>query len=120
MDEQNKTIQIISNESNHTVEVEAGSSGAAAVPNTNRQKVADAEQFEASFATGAAERHNDEIATNDGSIVETLDTAFHNKPGVAEGENLSGSDRADYYEARSQGKSDVEEELDALHKGETQ
>jgi hypothetical protein len=55
-----------------------------------------------------------EIATNDGSVIETLDTAFHGKPGWSEGENLSGSNRADYYEARSNGKSDAEEELDEL------
>lgn len=57
-----------------------------------------------------------EIATNDGSVIETLDTAFHGKPGWSEGENPSGSSRADYYEARSQGKSDSEEELDELKK----
>lgn len=55
-----------------------------------------------------------EIATNDGSVIETLDTALHGKPGWSEGENISGSNRADYYEARSNGKSDVEEELDEL------
>ncbi|MBC7829530.1 MAG: hypothetical protein H7122_17425 [Chitinophagaceae bacterium] len=55
-----------------------------------------------------------EIATNDGSVVETLDTALHGTPGWSEGENLSGSSRADYYEARSYGKSDAEEELDEL------
>ena len=54
-----------------------------------------------------------EIAANDGSVTETLDTAFHGKPGWAEGENPSGSNRADYYESRSQGKTDSEEELDA-------
>lgn len=58
-----------------------------------------------------------EIATNDGSVTETLDTVFHGKPGWVEGENPSGSNRADYYEARSQGKTDAEEELDA-RKGE--
>jgi hypothetical protein len=55
-----------------------------------------------------------EIAANDGSVIETLDTAFHGTPGWSEGENISGSNRADYYEARSNGKSDVEEELDEL------
>ena len=57
-----------------------------------------------------------EIATNDGSVIETLDTAFHGTPGWSEGENLSGSNRADYYEARSNGKSDSEEELDEIRK----
>ena len=55
-----------------------------------------------------------EIATNDGSVIETLDTALHGSPGWSEGENPSGSDRAGYYEARSYGKSDAEEELDDL------
>jgi hypothetical protein len=55
-----------------------------------------------------------EIATNDGSVIETLDTALHGTPGWSEGENISGSNRADYYEARSYGKTDVEEELDDL------
>jgi hypothetical protein len=115
MAEQNKTIQIIGNESNNTFEVEGGNNAPAATPNTNAQKVKDAEQLDASFASHPAERHNDEIATNDGSVIETLDTDFHGKPGVSEGENLSGSDRADYYEARSQGKTDSEEELDTLN-----
>jgi hypothetical protein len=61
-----------------------------------------------------AGKHTPEIATNDGSVIETLDTAFHGSPGWSEGENLSGSNRADYYEARSNGKSDAEEELDEL------
>ena len=55
-----------------------------------------------------------EITTDDGSVIETLDTAFHGEPGWAEGNNISGSNRADYYEARSYGKSDAEEELDDL------
>ena len=59
---------------------------------------------------------NNEIATNDGSIIETLDTALHGKPGWVEGENPSGSSRADYYEARSNGKSDSEEEVDELRR----
>ena len=58
-----------------------------------------------------------EIATNDGTVIETLDTALHGTPGWAEGENPSGSSRADYYEARSNGKSDSEEELDEIRRG---
>ena len=57
-----------------------------------------------------------EIATNDGSVIETLDTALHGIPGWSEGENISGSNRADYYEARSYGKSDSEEEMEELKK----
>ncbi|MDQ3844560.1 MAG: hypothetical protein M3342_11185 [Bacteroidota bacterium] len=63
-----------------------------------------------------SEGHHTEIATNDGSVTETLDTAFHGTPGWSEGENLSGSNRADYYESRSYGKTDVEEELEARKK----
>jgi hypothetical protein len=55
-----------------------------------------------------------EITTNDGSVIETLDTALHGTPGWSDGENLSGSNRADYYEARSYGKSDSEEEQDEM------
>jgi hypothetical protein len=57
-----------------------------------------------------------EITNDDGSVVETLDTAFHNKPGMITDHSIAGSNRADYYEARSQGKSDSEEELDFLSK----
>ena len=69
-----------------------------------------------SAETFTAGHETPEIATNDGSVIETLDTAFHGQPGWSEGENPSGSNRADYYEARSQGKSDAEEELDELRK----
>jgi len=109
-----KIIQIIGNESNNVFEVEAGDNAHSSEGNTTAEKVAEAEHL----STAAAQRSNDEVATNDGAIIETLDTAFHHKPGVAEGENISGSDRADYYEAHSQGKSDSEEELDALNKDE--
>ena len=61
----------------------------------------------------SAKHEGNDIANNDGSVFETLDTAFHDKPGHAEGESASGSNRADYYEERSYGKSDDEEELDA-------
>ena len=57
-----------------------------------------------------------EITTDDGSVIETLDTAFHGEPGWSDGENVSGSNRADYYEARSYGKSDADEELDDLRR----
>lgn len=55
-----------------------------------------------------------DVATNDGSVMETLDTAFHDVPGYnSQDDNVSGSNRADYYEARSYSKSDTEEELEA-------
>jgi len=55
-----------------------------------------------------------ELTNNDGSITETLDTAFHGEPGYIKDHSPAGSNRAEYYEARSEGRSDVEEELDFL------
>jgi hypothetical protein len=61
-----------------------------------------------------AKHQGNDVATNDGAVLETLDTAFHGVPQHADNEeNLSGSDRADLYEKRSYGKPDDEEELDA-------
>ena len=80
------------------------------IENTDNEMVASVsrdEQFTAGHETP-------EIATNDGSVIETLDTTLHGTPGWSEGENISGSNRADYYEARSYGKTDVEEELEDL------
>jgi hypothetical protein len=113
---EDQPVRIISNESNHVTEIESGPDGPATPLPTTAEKVAAKEQLENSFGA-IEERSQGEITTNDGTVVETLDTAFHAKPGVAEGENLSGSDRADYYEARSYGKSDVEEEVDHLQSG---
>lgn len=115
MAEQEKTIRIIGNESNHVVEVEAGENMPATEPNTTAAKAEAAAQLDESLSTPAAERSNDEMATNDGAVIETLDTDFHGKSGVTAGENPSGSNRADYYESRSYGKTDAEEELDSLN-----
>jgi hypothetical protein len=61
------------------------------------------------------EKHNNnDVATNDGSVLESLDTAFHDKPGYTDDNSVSGSNRDDYYEERSSGKSDDEEELEIL------
>lgn len=57
----------------------------------------------------------DEVTNNDGSLIETLDAAFHNKSGFT----ADDSNRADQYETRSQGKSDAEEEQDFLSKQHT-
>lgn len=106
-------IKIIGNESNNEYEIEPGTTRTSEpTPAPAKDTKAEEPAWEAPIPepTGI----NNDLATNDGSIAETLDTAFHNKPGVAEGENPSGSDRADYYEARSQGKSDAKEELDIL------
>ncbi len=62
----------------------------------------------------SAEQSDSEITNNDGSIKETLDTAFHDIPGYMSEHSLSGSNRADYYEKRSQGKSDTEEEQEYM------
>jgi len=59
-----------------------------------------------------AENKGDGFANNDGSIKETLDTVFHDKPGYIHNHSIAGSNRADYYEKRSQGMSDSEEEQD--------
>ena len=60
----------------------------------------------------SAEEQDDEVTNNDGSVKETLDTAFHDIPGYITNHSLAGSNRADYYEKRLQGKSDTEEEQD--------
>ena len=62
----------------------------------------------------SAEQSDNEITNNDGSVKETLDTAFHNIPGYISDHSLSGSNRADYYEKRSQGKTDTEEEQEYM------
>jgi hypothetical protein len=117
---QEQPIQIISNESNTVIEIEPGESRPATEPTTTAAKKEASEQLAANSPNITAERSNDEVATNDGAVIEPLDTAFHNKPGVAEGENFSGSNRADYYESQSYGKTDSDEELDALNDTEPQ
>src|SRR4051794_35575999 len=62
----------------------------------------------------SAENSDEEIANNDGSVKETLDTDFHNKPGYISEHSLAGSNRADFYEKRSQGRSDTEEEQEYM------
>ncbi len=53
-----------------------------------------------------------DVATNSGTTIDTLDAAFHNALGISKGNELTGSNRADYYESNAYGKSDAEEELD--------
>jgi hypothetical protein len=62
----------------------------------------------------SAEHTDDEITNNDGSVKETLDTTFHDTPGYKSDHSVAGSNRADFYEKRSQGKSDSEEEQDYM------
>ncbi len=113
MAEKEEPVKIMGNESNSVIETETTESAqpaaSAGEANPASQQPSETSQTE------AASRSSDEIATADGSLIETMDTALHNKPGVAEGEQVSGSSRADYYESRSYGKSDAEEELDALN-----
>lgn len=109
-EDQNK---IIGNESNSEYEIEPGSTRNSKQVGPDESKTT---QDPIDVPTGKTQPFNNDLATNDGSVLETLDTAFHNKPGVAEGENISGSDRADYYESRAQGKSDAEEEANELGK----
>lgn len=54
-----------------------------------------------------------DVANNDGSVLETLDTAFHGEPGYNASSSDSGSNRADFYEERSFGATEDEEELNA-------
>lgn len=107
---QDEPIKIIGNESNAEYEIESGTTRESkpAAPATEKPDTEPKWENTAPEPTGI----DNDLAANDGSISETLDTAFHQKPSVAEGENPSGSDRADYYEARSQGQSDAKEELD--------
>jgi hypothetical protein len=60
----------------------------------------------------SAEEKGNEITNNDGSVIETLDATFHDTPGFIGDHSIAGSNRADFYEKRSQGKSDTAEEQD--------
>jgi hypothetical protein len=64
----------------------------------------------------ADEQSENDLATNAGTTTDTLDAVFHNALRVETGNNLSGSNRADFYEAGLTGKSDAEEELDEMNK----
>lgn len=114
MTTEEQPLRIIGNESNTVIEIEPGNNTVTTDQHTTEEKN-NAAQQSPSGQNSAATQRTDEVATNDGAVIETLDTALHNTPGVAEGTNLSGSNRADYYESRSQGKTDAEEELDALN-----
>ena len=106
----NKSISMKENEQFEPAKNFSDSQGANA-EHKKDNAVNKTEQAEEHFTAG---NETPEIATNDGSVIETLDTAFHGTQGWSEGENISGSNRADYYEARSNGKSDAEEELDEI------
>src|ERR1051325_11487152 len=106
MSTEEESQKIIGNESNQVYQLEPDG-------NTREPRSIDAEKDEskeqlvADNPNAATQPTNNDLATNDGGIVETLDTAFHNKPSVTEGINPSGSNRADYYEGKSYGQSDA-------------
>jgi hypothetical protein len=105
-----KPIRIVGNESNIVYEIEPGSNSIAPKQNTTTEEDK-VEQPKTNSSGDADQQNNNELATNDGAVIETLDTVFHKKPVVADGINPSGSSRADYYEERSNGQSDAEEEV---------
>ncbi len=105
-------LKIIGNESNQVYEIEPGHGTKEQMPAPSAQEQQTNKEHVAEELGNAPQQPSNDLATNDGSIVETLDTAFHQKPGVAESENPSGSNRADYYELRSNGQTDAEEEID--------
>lgn len=111
MNTDNQPLKIIGNESNMVYEIQPdGNTPTQKQPATTEGSSATEGPAAGKWSTATSQESND-LATNDGTVVETLDTAFHHKPGVAEGENLSGSNRADYYEERSFGQNDAEEEV---------
>ena len=103
-------LRIIGNESNQVYEIEPGGNPQQSAAGAEKDK---AKEQPVADNSNAATPPNNDLATNDGGIAESLDTAFHNKPGMVEGINPSGSNRADYYEAQSYGQSDAEEETTA-------
>jgi hypothetical protein len=109
-------IQIIGNESNHIYEAEAGGNSKSSESNQNPEREQVKEQPVINDQNNSVQPGFNDLATNDGAVVETLDTAFHNKPGVTEGTNPSGSNRADYYESKDDGENDSQEELGALNR----
>ncbi|HEU4901947.1 MAG TPA: hypothetical protein VFT06_04120 [Flavisolibacter sp.] len=112
MGTENQPLKIIGNESNMVYEIQPDGSAAAEKQAATTEGSNATEGPATEMWDAAATPHDsNDLATNDGTVVETLDTAFHHKPGVAEGENPSGSNRADYYEERSFGQSDAEEEV---------
>lgn len=101
-------VRIIGNESNMVYEIEPGRNDSA--PETTQAEEGAKERPAINNPHKAAQQSTNDLATNDGAVVESLDTAFHQKPGVAKGLNSSGSSRAGYYEEKLYGQSDAQEE----------
>lgn len=110
MNEGKEPVRIIGNESNQIIEIEPGSSAPAPKETATQEEQPIKPSSWEDKPTAVSTPSND-LATNDGSVIGTLDAAFHNKSGVAEDKNLAGSNRADNYENNSSGKSDAEEEV---------
>jgi hypothetical protein len=111
MNKGEEPLRIIGNESNQVFEIEPGSSTPG--PEETTPKIEDKPIGPPSWnvPSEAAPQSSNDLATNDGGVIETLDSAFHNKPGEVERTALEGSNRADYFEAYPNGKSDAEEEV---------
>jgi hypothetical protein len=105
-----QSLNIIGNESNMVYEMEPGSNSPVQKPPAPSDEGKTGEQPSWNVAQDTTPQSSNDLATNDGGVIDTLDTAFHGKPGVAEGTNPSGSSRADYYEQRPYGQSDAAEE----------
>ena len=111
MNTREEPLRIIGNESNQVFELEPGSSTPAPKETATQKEDKPGEQPSWNNPPEAAPQPSNDLATNDGGVIGTLDTAFHNKSGVAESTNLSGSNRADYYETPAYGQSNAEEEV---------
>lgn len=111
MNTEDEPLRIIGNESNQVFEIEPGSSNPAPKETSTQKEDKPREQSSWNNHPAAALQPSNDLATNDGGVIGTLDKAFHNKPGVDETTNLAGSNRADYYEAHPNGQSDAEEEV---------
>ena len=106
--DQNNNIANADKESmNNSAQQQTPEQSEAAYKNWNTRQALDTQNLGSAF-------DSNDVANNDGSTFETLDTAFHEKPGYHDGPTIAGSNRADYYESRENGKSDVEEELEVL------
>jgi hypothetical protein len=104
-------LRIIGNESNQVYEIEPGSSAPAPKETLPQKDDKPNEPSSWNNLPEAAPLPSNDLATNDGSVIETLDTVFHNRSEAAESKDLAGSNRADYYEAHPNGQSDAEEEV---------
>jgi hypothetical protein len=97
-------------------------------PHANEQDTTPGMQTEEKYERGtavdvfAAKEESDakhsgnDIANNDGSIAPALDNVFHGKAESKEHNAAEGSNMQDYYKRNEGGKSDIDQELDALGK----